>query len=127
MSAAKHFFPIFHAMKWTFIKATDSYKFLTSDNPIFYWDPTHDSKSFPGVGLLNKNIELTFPLTKDLALLSSWIGEVGYVKADNQMVKVINRRTVMSALRFVFASEKSNVLNKFVRKYINSGPKLVVG
>lgn len=117
---------IFLGMKWTFIKSTEEYKFLTGDNPLFYCDPTHDPNSFYGVGLLNKNVEVTFPISKDLALFASWKGEGGYIQGKNKIVKEINRRTVLSTLRFVFSSEKSDTINKFIQKYVDSAPKMKV-
>lgn len=117
---------IFLGMKWTFIKSTEEYKFLTGDNPLFYCDPTHDPNSFYGVGLLNKNVEVTFPISKDLALFASWKGETGHIQGKNKIVKEINRRTVLSALRFVFSSEKSDIINKFIQKYVGSAPKMKV-
>jgi hypothetical protein len=123
--------PIFYEMNWIFLKATDSFEFLMSDNPLVYFDPTHDPKSPLGVGLLNKNIEVTFPLTKEIAFYGSWRKHMheGALPSSHEMVKMINRRTVMSALRFVFASKKSSVIHGFVQKYKNTSapaPKVFV-
>ena len=63
MEMINDFGPMFHKMNWT-ILISDDYRFVTSDNPLFYDDPTHDPKSPYGVGLLNKNIILTFPITQ---------------------------------------------------------------
>jgi len=118
---------IFFRMKWAFIKATEEYEFLTGDNPLFYCDPTRDRNSLYGVGLLNKNVEVTFPISKDLALFASWKGKEVYIQAKNKMVKDINRRTVLAALRFVFSSERSDGINKLVQRYKNSSPVIRVG
>lgn len=127
LSTTREVFSVFLGMKWTFVKATDEYKFLTGDNPLFYCDPTHDPNSFYGVGLLNKNVEVTFPISKDLALFASWKGKEGYIQAKNKLVKDINRRTVLAALRFVFSSERSDGINKLVQKHKNSSPGIRVG
>lgn len=123
--------PIFYGMNWIFLKSTDRFEFLTSDNPLVYFDPTHDPKSPYGVGLLNKNIEVTFPITKDIAFSGSWRKQMheGFLPSSHEMVRMINRRTAMSALRFVFASKKSSVIQGFVQKYKNSSapaPKVFV-
>ncbi len=114
--------PVFYEMNWIFLKSTDRFEFLTSDNPLVYFDPTHDPKSPYGVGLLNRNIEVTFPVTKDIAFSGSWRKQMseGFLPSTHEMVRMINRRTVMSALRFVFASKKSSVLHGLVQKYKNS-------
>lgn len=115
------------SMKWLFLRATDDYKFLTGDNPVFYCDPTHDPNSPYGVGLANENIELTFPLSRDLALFARWRGkDLEYRPGKNNTVKAINRRTVLAALRFVFSSQKSDSVNRLVQNYVNSAPVLKV-
>lgn len=124
MTLINDFGPIFHKMNWTIFVSND-HKFVTSDNPLFYDDPKHDPRSPFGVGFLNKNIRLTFPVTKELALLATWSrGKDFYSKATNQFVRAINRRTIQSALKFVFSSEKSAGINNLVQKYRESSPRL---
>ncbi|OGL47633.1 MAG: hypothetical protein A2149_09125 [Candidatus Schekmanbacteria bacterium RBG_16_38_11] len=118
---------VFFDMKWSFIKATDDYKFLSGDNPLYYYDPTHDPRSFFGVGLLNKNIEVTLPLSRDVALFASWQGKSRYFQGINTHVKSINKRTILAASRFVFASLKSDIINKLVQKCVESAPIMRVG
>ena len=120
---AREFAPVFFKMKWAFWEATGDYKFVTSDNPLSYFDPTHDPKSFFGVGLLNKNVEVTFPISKDLMFLGMWKNFEGDKRLNNKSVKEMNRRTVISTLRFVFASQYSDELNKLVQKYRDSAPR----
>jgi hypothetical protein len=116
--------PIFHKMNWT-ILVSDGHKFVTSDNPLFYDDPTHDPSSPYGVGLLNKSMILTFPITKESALLATWNkGKLSYSKCSNKLVRGINHRTVQSALKFVFSSEISEELNSLVQNHRDSSPRL---
>ena len=114
-------------MKWRFIKATDDYKFMTGDNPLRYIDPAHNPHSFYGVGLANKNIEVTFPLSKDMAAFGGWERSAGYFQGNNQHVKHINRMTVIASRRFMFAHNKSENVDKFVKKYRGSHPVIKVG
>ena len=125
-SLVKNIAPLFYKMNWSFLEATNDFKFLTSDNPLFYFDPTHDPRSFYGVGLANKNIEVTFPISKDLTFLGKWKQSDGYKKLNNNLVKKINRRTIISASRFVFASQYSHGLNRLVQKYKDSAPRTIV-
>lgn len=126
LAMAEKFVPIFYEMKWAFYEAADDYKFVTSDNPLFFVDPTHDPTSFFGVGLLNRNIEVTFPVTKDLMFFGTWKDFKGYKKSNNRIVKELNRRTVISAQRFVFAPQHSDGLNRFVQKHKGSAPVLEI-
>lgn len=123
---AKELVPVFYGMDWSFWLATDDYKYITSDNPMIYDDPTHERKSIYGVGLLNKNIEVTFPVAKDLVFVGNWKKMNGYKKTNNKIVKAVNRRIAASAYRFVFASENSEGLNTLVQKYKDVKPSLEV-
>jgi len=123
----KDYARLFFNMKWLFLRATTEYKFLSGDNPLYYFDPTHNPRSFYGVGLCNKNIEVTLPLSQDLCALGTWHGKEGYLQATNQLVKIANQKTVIASLRFVFSSEKSETINNFVKKYQDSAPKIRVG
>lgn len=123
---AKDIASIFYKMNWSFLEATDNFKFVTSDNPLFYFDPTHNPRSLHGVGLANKNIEVTLPISRDLAFLGKWEKSEGYKKLNNDLVKKINRRTIISDSRFVFASQYSDGLNRLVQKYKDSTPRTIV-
>ncbi len=121
---AKELAPVFFDMKWLFLRATDEYDFLTSDNPIFYFDPMHQADSFYGVGLANKNIEVSFPVSKEIAFLGTWTGQSGIMSGTNKIVKAINKRTILAARRFVFASKEDTVLKNFVNKFMDSHPEI---
>jgi len=119
--------PVFYNMKWCFVGATDEYKFPTCDNPFFFCDPTHDHRSFYGVGLLAKNTEISFPISRNWLLSGTWEGREGQINGTNALVKEFTRRTVCSAQRYVFASEKSESLNRMVQKYVRSAPRIQIG
>lgn len=83
---------------------------MTSDNPLYSND----------VSLRDRNLEVTFPISKDLAFFGTYnIEREGYIEADNNLVKEINCEIVASALRFVFSSQKSDELNKLVQESSN--------
>jgi hypothetical protein len=81
-------------MTWRFLVSKDS-GFLTGDNPIFY--PKD-------IGLKDIRAELSFPISKDVALLATWPvdKDCQFRSAKESAVKEINRRTVSFALRYVF-------------------------
>lgn len=117
---------ILYRMNWVFGEATDEYKFLTSDNPVFYCDPTRSSRSLCGAGLLNEDAEVTFPVSKELVFIGTWKKALGYRKLNNSLAKEINHRTVISALRFVFSSQYSKPVHRLVQKHKDSAPKMKV-
>ena len=84
-------------MSWRFVRATGQDKFLTSDNPAFF---------FEGLGLRKVDAEITFPLAPDLALFGSWQGQLSatmFVSARPQLVKEGVRRIISTAERFIFS------------------------
>jgi hypothetical protein len=123
---ARELAPLFYKMSWAFLKATNEYKFLTSDNPLYYFDPTYSQRKFDGVGLLNDNVEVYFPISRESMLLGSWKNLRGYFQLKDKHVRDINRRTVIFALRFIFASKKSSGISILVQKYKESHPKLII-
>lgn len=127
LSLLENFARVFFQMKWAFLRATDDYKYMTGDNPLQYIDPTHNPRSFYGVGLANKNIEVSLPLSKEICAFGSWKYREGYIQANNQHVKHLNKMAVTASVRFVFADKKSEDIDKFVKKYKGSHRVMVVG
>jgi hypothetical protein len=117
-------------MRWIFVRSTDRFRYLTSDNPFFFYDPTVDRGSFyRGTGLLNKNVELSFPIGRDLALIASWREDIAeaFINGTHELVKSINRRTILSAYRFIYASEKAEAIRRFVQKHAKNRPLVTFG
>lgn len=127
LSLLEGFAKVLFQMRWAFINATDDYKYMTSDNPLNYIDPTHNPRSFYGVGLANKNIEVSLPLSRNVCAFGSWKYREGYIQGTNQHVKHLNRMTVAASVKFVFADKKSDDIDKFVKKHKGSHRVLVVG
>lgn len=120
---------IIDKMTWAFVRATDRIKFLTSDNPFFFNDPTPESRSiYGGVGLLNTNVELSFPVSKEVALVAAWSEKLkaGFFQGTDELAKTINRRSVLAAHRFVYAPEQSESIARLVQKHANDRPTLIV-
>lgn len=119
---------IFFSMRWIFIRATNENEFLTGDNPVLYGDPTQEKSPLYPSGLANKNIQVTLPLSQGLAAVGSWQlkYDLKYAQGSNQDIKGINKNTVVATYRFVYASKKSDVLLRFVKKYKDTAPKLKI-
>ncbi len=121
---------VIERMKWVFVRATARFRFLTSDNPSFFHDPSVDNRSlYRGVGLLNRNCEVSFPISQDLALIATWNDAMteGYIQGSHELVKAVNRRSTLAAHRFVYAPEKSDALLRLVQKFANARPSVAVG
>lgn len=122
---AKELAPVFYKMHWAFLRSTEEYKFVTSDNPVYYYDPTKKVRSFDGVGLMNPGTEVLFPLSRDLTLLCSWNEKKGYYQINSHAIRIINKKTVIHASRFVFSSERSKGISIIIKEYKDSSVKPV--
>lgn len=106
--------PIFEKMSMAILCTNDNIGFITSDNPVTWFDP--DAYRLPPLqrspGLIYKNIEVTLPLTPNQCLLLSHHQEVsGYIDIPNDALDEINRRHIQHCDE-VFISRK-NLLREF--------------
>jgi hypothetical protein len=92
---------ILSVMTWQFFIAPKGHGFLTSDNPVFY------------PGLDKPYAEVSFPISKDIALvISRYEIEQGFFVTTPEVVNEINRRTVSGAQYEVYHSSAEKwVLN----------------
>ncbi len=88
------------SMRWVFLTTDENSPFLTSDNPVFY---------FEWMGIGKQDSEITFPISSTIALHATWnmnFVEGYFNKATAPIIKEINRRTASAATRFLYFSKK---------------------
>ena len=107
----------FLKMKWTFPFAVGGFKYITSDNPVFVFCPSVKGQFMVDFGLAFKDVEVTFPLSKDLAFHAFWDCREGYCEASREVVAKLNMRTMVSTLRYVYSPFKSNSLLNTIRDF----------
>jgi len=141
LTQAPQLTPIFSHMRWT-ILTTNGERFLTSDNPVVYVDPTRQHSPW-GVALLNECVELTFPISAQRCLLAThdpvfreqviraglsrspearrtilaYEPEMSYKTVSDDIVREINRRTIFAASRWLFSSTNTDSLREFVGQH----------
>ena len=89
-----------HNMVWRIVPAPSGRFYITCDTP------THISE-WAGVG--TPQSELTFPISKDVALIGSHTGRPGtieYLEPQDNLVREVNRRMLNYTERFVFSHRK---------------------
>jgi hypothetical protein len=88
-----------HAMTWRFLTFDQGAAFLTSDNPVFY---------FEGLGIGREYSEVTVPISSKIALWATWRQDLaeGFFPTNIQVVKELNRRTVSNTSHYIFYSLK---------------------
>lgn len=125
-------------MMWKVLRSTADRPFVTSDNPVVKFVPTNDG--FRGVGLVNPNIEIRFPLTKTGCLVISHdhdrvhrIGELRqagktseadslrdllpkltFVTVDKQTVEHINLMAISYAAKHVYSPMRLNYISHWL-------------
>jgi hypothetical protein len=70
------------------------------------------------MGIGNEKSEVTFPLAKNLALWAKWEMNMpsGFYKAQPQFVKEVNRRTVSSAMKYLFSPQTADWIPSLMNK-----------
>jgi hypothetical protein len=97
-------------MKYQLVFAPNGHRFITGDSPVALYHPNYDSIKPYGVGLMFKDIEVSFPISKSLLVKLTWEGEEGVTMVHADEVQEYNRRSIIVADRQIFASEVNPVL-----------------
>jgi hypothetical protein len=95
---------LFSNMKWTLVCAPPGKFFFTSDAPVCCWAPPGSRGPFGTVGLADRDVEVTLPLSRRICAFGRWqppLPEL-YCPLPGGLVDGINRRTVRNGWRFVF-------------------------
>lgn len=108
-----------YRMHWSFLLAKDDVPFITSDNPVVYYDYSEYQHNY-GIGLGSKTVCLQFPISKSCILSASWNEqEFGFIEASRNHVRGLNEITIIHAEDYVFASTLYNDLARTVHEYRN--------
>ena len=89
--------PMLASMTWRFLTFDRYPAFITSDNPVFFFDQG---------GLIRPDAEVSFPISSHISLWATHRKDLpqGFFATTEQAVKEINRRTASRATRFAFHS-----------------------
>ncbi len=97
---------IISRMNWSIMRTTEDAPFITCDNPYFEINPKSTS-SWDRAGLLNKDIEISLPLSSTLCFFASWTKAPSWFSlASPRHVHQFNLRSMMGAREFIVASTK---------------------
>ncbi len=100
---------IFFDMHWTVLEAAPGHFFYTSDTPLIYSSPEMHPIYGDG-GLMHKNIEVTFPLSKKYMLLASWQGFSERHMVKDTLCKKMNANTAKQAYQYVYGPKNDPVI-----------------
>ncbi|HOX27231.1 MAG TPA: DUF4238 domain-containing protein [Candidatus Krumholzibacteria bacterium] len=96
-------------MHWYFAVAAGDTKYVTSDNPVFF---------FRAIGLNKPESELSCPLSRDIALLCTGAEQPWrpYAEVPDRIVREFNRRSIHNATRYVYYCEQAQWLQRMIVK-----------
>jgi hypothetical protein len=96
------------SMNWVFLY-TEKMQFLTSDNPVFFFE-------FEGIS--KPTSELTFPVSSNVCLWATRTEAPSgrFLQASTAAIKEINRRTAQSSHRWVYSKSNEKWVLPFVLK-----------
>ena len=118
MASEPKFLNILKKMNISLLVAPSSSFFITSDSPVAFYVPKYHKTSNPyGVGLLNKKIEITFPLSPNLVILYSWQKRNMLLTISDDLLSEINRRTIVMAQNFIYSHKQSKKTSTLIKKY----------
>lgn len=109
----------FREMKWNLILSPSGCNFITGDSPVSIYHPNYEAIRPYGVGLVFKDVEVTFPISKKHLVKLTWNGKDESLQAQENQVEEYNRRTIIMAKRYVFASETSPYLKEQIVRFYN--------
>ena len=123
---AKNFYQQFLELRWRFLFSNSRLKYITSDNPIYYYSE-QDQNTIQGDSIIGKNIEVTISLSKKVALVAMRNNlQEGYGDATGMSIKSINKRTVWGAKSNIYASFDEEIFLNFVQKHKDIRPYMVM-
>lgn len=91
-------------------------RFITSDDPCTLFNPKLQGQRLMGPGLGQKKVELTMPLSPEIALCLSWSNFQGYIEIGNRLIEELNRTTRAHCYEF-FISSSSHKKLRWSLKY----------
>lgn len=97
------FLDVLMPMRWHILASQAPHYFITSDHPVYVFDPTAAATGLSAAPL-SQTSEITMPLSRELAFLATWPpGDVSLVPVEPDVVANINERSKRGASRFLVA------------------------
>lgn len=110
-------YPVFAQMRWAVLRAGETLRYVTSDAPVSWVDPTMPPPF--AYGLATREVEVTFPLDPTVCVFGTWEGPTGAITVTDRTVEQFNTRRVAFSDRYVFADTE-----KGARSALDLGRKM---
>jgi hypothetical protein len=125
LGAADKIAPIVYNMKWSLARPLSGF-FITADNPVIRTvDPTTRHPRIGDGGFANKTAELSFPLSTDLMLLTSWDeAALDFGLFEREHVDALNELRAIHADRFLYSHVNDKSISNLAEKFGGSRPEI---
>jgi len=115
--------PILFKMNWTTMIAPEGRYFISSDNPLVRATPKRFADHIEAGGFLDKNVEVTFPLSPKACLLACWSSDLDRkMMLPAEGVKQANRARAIHAERFMYGPKFDSGIVSLANKYKETKP-----
>ncbi len=95
-------------MNWIFFTTDNKHPFITSDNPVFY---------FEDIGIGNEQSELSVPISSQIMFWASWRKATeGYFHVKDTIVNEFNRRTASISTKYAYCCQEMDWVSKLMNK-----------
>lgn len=117
--------PIIYNMTWSLARPLSGF-FITGDNPVIRTvDPKTQHPRLGDGGFKNKTAELSFPLSTDLMLFTSWDeGALPFGLLEREHVDALNELRAIHADRFLYSHTSDRLISDLTRKFGGSRPEI---
>jgi hypothetical protein len=117
--------PIIYNMTWSLSRPLSGF-FITGDNPVIRTvDPKTRHPRLGDGGFKNKKAVLSFPLSTDLMLLTSWDeGALPFGLFEQEHVNALNELRAIHADRFLYAHTSDPSISDLATKFGGSRPEI---
>jgi hypothetical protein len=125
LGAADKIAPIVYNMKWSLGQPLSGF-FITGDNPVIRTvDPKTRHPVMGDGGFKNKTAELSFPLSTDLMLVTSWDEDaLDFGLIEREHVDKLNELRAIHADRFLYSHVDDKSISNLAEKFGGSRPEI---
>jgi hypothetical protein len=125
LGAADKIAPIIYNMKWSLGQPLSGF-FITGDNPVIRTvDPKTRHPVMGDGGFSNKTAELSFPLSTDAMLVTSWDeGALDFGLIEREHVDKLNELRAIHADRFLYSHVDDKSISNLAEKFGGSRPEI---
>jgi hypothetical protein len=128
IGVADNLTPLFFDMSWIVFESRDQH-IITSDNPVVRVSPPADYHPIYGDGgFLNKNVNVSIPLTPDRVLVLFWKKDVpsGLLRVNKAQGRTFNVQRAHYSERYLYSSRRDGGIQALGQKYRKPGLRLSI-